>query len=63
MENGNTHPEDRLWVNCGVVVQGTATEVDKFLKELSGKELKLIYKTVSLGHLWIKQGREGGDRQ
>ena len=48
----------RLRVNCGIVFSGAANDVDILLSELENRGITLIYKKVSLGHLWIKEGGE-----
>jgi sRNA-binding regulator protein Hfq len=49
--------EFRVYLNCGFVIQGPATVIDEILKNLNEREdIKLVYKTVSLKNLWIKEG-------
>lgn len=53
MENGEG--PKRIYLNCGLVVNGPAAEIDKLLDELPLRGIRIIYKTAGLKKYFIRE--------
>jgi len=62
-ENVNGQPAERLWLNCGILIQGPAADIDRLLAELPERGLKLIYKKAGFGRLRIIEDTQNGGGQ
>lgn len=59
MEKSTQPPDNRLYVTCGIILRGSALEVDRLLSELPERGLECLRKKVEFGgKLWLVKADE-----